>query len=107
VAQDGADELGEEAFNEIEPGAVFGRERKLEANVSFLRSMEQKTNNLARRSRLQFHIGSPKNGFPAGVRSQRGRSAAWQTSVRLIKHAPRHRRRTLSCCRLTIRHQAV
>src|SRR6202022_2700821 len=42
-----------------------------------------------------------------GVRSRRGRSAAWETSVRLVKHAPRHRRRTLSCCRLTIRHQAA
>src|ERR1700716_627397 len=31
VAQDRAGELGEEALDEIEPGAVFGREGELEA----------------------------------------------------------------------------
>ena len=31
VAQDGARELGEEAFDQVEPGAVLGREGELEA----------------------------------------------------------------------------
>src|ERR1700704_717696 len=31
VAQDRASELGEEALDEVEPGAVFGREGELEA----------------------------------------------------------------------------
>ena len=31
VTQDGAGELGEEALNEVEPGAVLGRECKVEA----------------------------------------------------------------------------
>jgi hypothetical protein len=31
VTQDGAGKLGEEAFDEIEPGAVLGREGKFEA----------------------------------------------------------------------------
>ena len=31
VAQDGAGELGEEAFDQVQPGAVLGREGELEA----------------------------------------------------------------------------
>ena len=31
MAQDGAGEFGEEALDEVEPGTVLGRERKLEA----------------------------------------------------------------------------
>src|ERR1700739_4230821 len=31
MTQDGAGKLGEEAFDEVEPGAMLGRERKVEA----------------------------------------------------------------------------
>ena len=31
MTQDGAGKLGEEALDEVEPGAVLGRERKVEA----------------------------------------------------------------------------
>jgi hypothetical protein len=47
VTQDGAGELGEEALDEIEPGAVFWREREVEA---------------ACRSRVE-----PGSGFPRDV----------------------------------------
>jgi hypothetical protein len=36
VAQHRADELGEEAFDEIEPGAVFGQEGEREASLRLL-----------------------------------------------------------------------
>jgi hypothetical protein len=47
VTQDGAGKLGEEALDEIEPGAVFWREREVEA---------------ACRSRVE-----PSSGFPRDV----------------------------------------
>jgi hypothetical protein len=34
VAQDGARELGEEAFDQVQPGAVLGRESELDATRS-------------------------------------------------------------------------
>src|SRR6059058_2348104 len=47
MTQDGAGKLGEEALDEVEPGAVLGRERKVEA---------------ACRSRVE-----PGSGFPRDV----------------------------------------
>jgi len=82
VAQDGAGELGEETFDEIEPGAVLGREGEFESTgrlLGELRQLDESRASLLRQSGEHAPLLDRLGGIDAmlqGVPVARRRAAA-------------------------------